>query len=239
MQHASWKACGFAAFNTLGEKRHTTMNELSERIKELAVKYLIADTRDYNGRTDTAKQAKELFQMLSVKNLEALFMFNEKDYSSSRREYQSKLDKVIANRNEQEIHWANNSRQEIFENVIREVINRMAEEAEAKGSAQDAWRMQKQIDDLKAQVEFGKSAESVTLWDRLNSRVNLPYFVVLCLVVVLLGGLVLVGMTATMTVNVEFSVGEIIGSLLVGTGVAAAGVSYATRNREERQNDNG
>ncbi|MES9994079.1 MAG: hypothetical protein ABW098_19175 [Candidatus Thiodiazotropha sp.] len=215
------------------------MHDLSERIKDLGVKYLVAETRDYNGRTDQAKQGKELALMLSVQKVESLFRYGEDDSRWERRNYQGKLDKIIENRSHDQIERANSDRQEIFENIVREVISRMADEAESRASAQDAWRLQKQIDNLKAQLEFGKPAASVTLWDRLNTRVNLPYFVILCLAVVLLGGLVLVGMTATMTVNVEFSVGEIIGSLLVGTGVAAAGVSYATKDRKEKPNDNG
>ena len=185
------------------------------------------------------KQAKALVKMFYAKDLRCLFEDEENGYSSPSIDYQEKLNRIIANRNERELDWANNSKRKIFENIVREVIERMSEEAESRKSAHETWRLKQQIEDLKAQVEFGKPAGAVTLWDRLNTRVNLPYLVILGLVVVLLGGLVLLGMTATMTVNVEFSVGEIIGSLLVGTGVAAAGISYATRNREGKTNENG
>lgn len=213
------------------------MNDLSERIKDIVVKYLIAETRSYTGVIDKEKQAKALVAMIGAGHIKSLFEFSKDTYSRE-KEYQSQLEKLLANRNQQTIESANNERQEIFQKVIRELIDRTEDEAQSKGAAKDAWKLRKQIDDLKAELEFGKPASAVTFWDRLSSRVNLPYLVILSLVVVLVGGLVFIGMTATMTVSVDFSIGEIIGGLLVGTGVAAAGISYATRDAEQARSDN-
>lgn len=213
------------------------MNELGERIKDLAVKYLIAETRNYNGIIDKEKQAKALMAMLGKSQIKNLFDFG-KETCSREQDYQNQLESLLANRNQQTIEWANQEKGEIFQKVVRELIEKTEDEAQSKGAARDAWNLRKQIEDLNAELEFGKPASAVTFWDRLNSRVNLPYLVILCLAVVLIGGLVLIGMTATMTVNVDFSVGEIIGGLLVGTGVAAAGISYATREKEQSRGDN-
>ena len=217
------------------------MSDLGEKIKDLAVKYLLAETRNYNGITDNEEQAKELLHILSAKHIAEIFSLDrgEGKYNFSRAEYKNALEKIISNRNERELELANNGKQEILRKVVQEVIERMSEEAKAQGSANDSWKLKKQMADLKAELEFGKPLDAVTFWDRLNSRVNLPYLVILCLAVVMIGGLVFIGLTATMTVNVEFNIGEIIGSLLVGTGVAAAGVSYATRNKDENQSDKG
>jgi hypothetical protein len=213
------------------------MYELSERIKDLAVKYLVAETRTYGGALDREKQVRALVYMIEADHISNIFDFVKDNYGRE-RECKDQFERLLANRNEQTISWANNEKRTIFEQVIKALLSKTEDEAQAKGAARDEWRLKKQIEDLRAQVEFGKPAHEVTLWNRLNSRVNIPYLIILFLVVVLLGGLVLIGMTATMTVNVEFSVGEIIGALLVGTGVAAAGVSYATRDKEKRQIDN-
>ncbi|MFZ3018873.1 MAG: hypothetical protein WA056_10495 [Gallionella sp.] len=215
------------------------MNDLGEKIKDLAIKYLLAEMRDYRGAINRDKQAEKLVQLIKAERIENLFYFGEKEISGPEREYQYQLDKLCSNRNQQDIERANREKQEIYEQIVHDVLDKTNDEGKTQGLANDAWRLNRQIEDLRAEIEFGKPANSVTFWDRLNSRVNLPYLVIFCLVIVLIGGLVLIGMTATMTVNVEFNVGEIIGGLLVGTGVAAAGVSYATKNNGKNANEEG
>jgi len=49
----------------------------------------------------------------------------------------------------------------------------------------------------------------------------------------MLVSLVILGLTSEITISVDFSVGEIIGALLIGSGIAAAGISYATKRDHE------
>jgi len=215
------------------------MNDLGNNVKELAVKYLLAEMRDYRGSIDRNKQAKELVRLLNVECIEKLFYSGKEKDDHLKIEYQVKLEKLFSYRNERDIDSLNTQKHEIYEQIVSEVLEKTNDEGKAQGSANNSWELNKQIADLRAIIEFGKPASAVTFWDRLNSRVNLPYLIILMLVVVLIGGLVLIGMTANMTVNVDFSVGEIIGGLLVGTGVAAAGVSYATRDKVRENNEKG
>lgn len=220
------------------------MNDLSERIKDLAVKFLIAETRDYRGATDKPKQTKALVTMLRASRIESLFDLPENSFARTetfpnKKEYQESLEKLLDNRNQSTIKMSNYELEEILQTVVKEVIDRTEDEAQSRATGRDVWELKKQIEDLKAELEFGKPARAVTFWNRLNSRANLPYLIVLFLVAILIGGLVLISTTATMTVSVEFSVGEIIGGLLVGTGVAAAGISYATKDKGKPQENKG
>jgi hypothetical protein len=47
------------------------MNDLSERIKDLAVKYLIAETRNYTGVIDKEQQAKALVAMIGASHIKS------------------------------------------------------------------------------------------------------------------------------------------------------------------------
>lgn len=124
------------------------------------------------------------------------------------------------------------SKSKLIQRILEEYFRRLTEEIEATTTARESWKLKQRIVDLQAQLEFGKPAASVTFWDRLSTRINISYLILLCLSALLIGGLTILGLSAEMTVNVEFNIGEIIGALLVGTGIAAAGVSYATRDRK-------
>lgn len=214
------------------------MDVLSERIADLAVKYLMAENRNYDGVIDRKQQAEALISMITCEDIRNIFSFSHKSYSNLNR-YELFLESLLENRNESDIDSANRMRSYLFEKIVRDFIERIEDEVHARHEAKETLRLRRQIEELRAQLEFGKPSKDVTLWNRLNSRVNLPYLVILCLAVVLVGGLVVLGFTAKMAVNVDFNVGELIGGLLVGTGAAAAGISYATRNHESGDNGEG
>ena len=92
-----------------------------------------------------------------------------------------------------------------------------------------------------ATIEVSNSKHcAIRLGQTVCSSYSLEKAVVSARSVVLIGGLTLVGLTADMNVNVEFNIGEILGALLVGIGVAAAGVSYDTRDSQlEGEQDEG
>ncbi|THF67075.1 hypothetical protein E6C76_01420 [Pseudothauera nasutitermitis] len=213
------------------------MSNLEDDIARLVSDYLIKQFRSGRGRFDHTKQAAELIRMISTKHISGIFSQDENRHSSSyqthreRLGYEEKLEILIKNHSENSIEWADRQKKSVFEKAVSDFLERIGKEFETTTSAREAWQSKERIAELEAQIEFGKPAAQVTFWDRLNTRINLPYMIILCLSVVLIGGLTIIGLNASMTVNVEFNVGEILGALLVGTGVAAAGVSYATRDR--------
>lgn len=214
------------------------MDELEEKISSLITDYLVKSNRDYRGNYNHQMLAKSLFAMLNAKSVDKIFD-EDKDNSSDLLEYRIKLDTILQNKRTLSISWHDYTKQKILVSVLTSYVSRIAREIEASTTARESWILKQKIIDLEAQLEFGKPAASVTFWDKLNTRINIPYLILLCLSVVLIGGLTLVGLSADMTVNVEFNIGEILGALLIGTGVAAAGVSYATKDRrtDNEQND--
>lgn len=214
------------------------MDYLHENITTLATDFLIKKTRGYGGKIDYEKQAVALINMIQAEKISEIFSFHDSNLSSSATEYSAKLNCLLSNIDERSISWATWHKKQVFTSVITNLLRRMASEVEASTSAAESWATKQKIFDLEAQVEFGKPANAITFWDKLNTRINLPYLILLCLSAVLIAGLTLIGLSAEMTVNVEFNVGEILGGLLVGTGVAAAGISYAARDqtsKNERQ----
>lgn len=211
------------------------MDELEEKISSLITDYLVKSNRDYRGNYNHQMLAKSLFDMLNAKSVDKIFDENNSSYST---EYRTKLDTILQNRRTLSISWHDYTKQKILVSVLTSYVSRIAREIEASTTARESWKLKQKIIDLEAQLEFGKPAASVTFWDKLNTRINIPYLILLCLSVVLIGGLTLVGLSADMTVNVEFNIGEILGALLIGTGVAAAGVSYATKDRRKDSDQN-
>jgi len=207
------------------------MDELEEKISSLIADFLVKSNRDYKGNYDHHMLAKSLLSLLSAERMDKIFEFEDDRYSTNLWEYRNKLDAILKNRSLSSVSWHNHTKQKILESTLTSYFRRITYEIEALATARESRVLKQKIIDLEAHLEFGKSAESVTFWDKLNTRINLPYLILLCLSVVLIGGLTLVGLSADMTVNVEFNIGEIIGALLIGTGVAAAGVSYATKDR--------
>ena len=167
--------------------------------------------------------------MLNSESVETVFESKDWRYSADVREYRHKLAVLLENR--APLPWNSETKKAIFEEALSDYFRRLREDMEVTATASESWKLKQQVIELQAQLEFGKSAKAVTFWDKLNSRINIPYLILLCLAVVLIGGLTLIGLTADMSVSVEFNIGEIIGALLVGTGVAAAGISYATKDR--------
>lgn len=207
------------------------MDDLQTQIAELLTDYLLKVTRGNNGDFDHVKQANVLMHMVQAPQLASVFQFDYASHINQLDAYNEKLQALLQNRDEQTRHRANQSKRAVFENALANALVRMREEHQITFAARDTWRLKQQIADLQAMLEFQKPLKQVTFWDRLIHRLNFPYLMVLVLAIVLIAGLAILGMNTTMTVNVEFSVGDILAALLVGTGVAAAGISYATRDR--------
>lgn len=60
-------------------------------------------------------------------------------------------------------------------------------------------------------------------------HINWYYLVILLIVIAATAAVIYFGRAPQPQVNVEYNVGEIIGGLLAGAGVAAAGVAYAAK----------
>lgn len=204
--------------------------DLKERVADLVVKYLFHECRTYNGLLDQKKQAEFIVQVANIFDIARLFKQVELASRWKENHYEKTLQQLFENRDPDEWKELDANRTALLTTILTETLKRTNEEAEERKNAYEEQKLRKRIIDLEAQIEFGKPLEKVGFWDRLTSRVNLPYFIVLLLAITLIAGLSVIGMTATMTVNVDFSIGEIIGGLLVGTGIAAAGISYAANN---------
>ncbi len=203
---------------------------LEEKLHDLFVRYLFHACRSHNGVIDKNKQVEFLLSLITLDNLGEAIPSGE--YSYSVDSFRNELDGILKNRRPDELTRLNAYKHSLLRKILSDLLVRTEEDAGDRKSAYEAQRLRKQIIDLEAQIEFGKPLKDVTLIDRLTARVNVPYLVVLSLAIALIGGLAVLGLTTTMTVNVDFSVGDIIGGLLIGTGVAAAGISYATRDRK-------
>jgi len=214
--------------------------ELEERLKNLVVQYIFHELRSYKGSIEKEKLSAFLTHVLTIEKLEEAFDYDllSEIGCHSHWDYKPKLDSLVASRKPEEIERLNLSRTKLYKEIIQEVMEKLDDEVEVRLCAHETRRLRSRIADLEAQLEFGKPLEAVGFFDKLSSRVNLPYLIMLLLSITLIAGLSVLGLTTTMTVNVEFSVGEIIGALLVGTGVAAAGISYAANNTKDGQPDN-
>ncbi|MDP2127396.1 MAG: hypothetical protein Q8K97_08450 [Pseudohongiella sp.] len=212
------------------------MGELEAKVSSLIADYLVKSNRDHKGSYDHYMLATSLLSMLSADSMSKVFEIKDSNYSID--EYNRKLNAILQNIRDHSISWSDYTKQKIFGNALETYFSRITSEIEASATARESWRLKQKIIDLEAQLEYGKPANSVNFLDKLGSRVNIPYLILLCLSAVLIGGLTLVGLSADMTVNVEFNIGEILGALLIGTGVAAAGVSYATKARRTDTDQN-
>lgn len=210
---------------------------LEDRLVGLIAKYLFHECRSYNGLIERGKQVEFILKVMQIQDLSELFEDSDVKYSWKKNEYDSTLKSLVSNRSPEDLSRVNSSRYSILRSVLTDTLKRNEEEAEERKAAYETQKLRRRIIDLEAQIEFGKPSEKVGFLDRVTSRVNIPYLIVLLLSVTLIAGLSLIGLTTTMTVNVDFSIGEIIGGLLVGAGVAAAGISYAANNEPRNSND--
>lgn len=213
------------------------MMNLEDRLVELITKYLFHECRSYNGLIERGKQVEFILKVMQIQDLSELFEDSDGNYSWKKNEYDSTLKSLVSNRSPEDLSRINSSRYSILRSVLTDTLKRNEEEAEERKAAYETQKLKRRIIDLEAQIEFGKPSEKVGFLDRVTSRVNIPYIIVLLLSVTLIAGLSLIGLTTTMTVNVDFNIGEIIGGLLVGVGVAAAGISYAANNEPRNSND--
>lgn len=211
------------------------MDKLEEKISSLIVDYMVKSNSGRREKNDFHKLATFILSMLKAERIDMLFDIKGDKYSDY-WDYHWKLDAILQNIDDRYISWNDYTKKNIFQSALTSYFSRITSEIEATATARESWKLKQRIIDLEAQVEFGKPAESVTFWDKLNTRINIPYLILLCLSAVLIGGLTLIGLSADMTVNVEFNIGEILGALLIGTGVAAAGISYATKDGRQDKN---
>ncbi|WP_217511768.1 hypothetical protein [Vibrio metschnikovii] len=213
---------------------------LEEQVAELLSKYLIHDCRELiRGKFDVQTQADFVTKLTKIKHFSEAFEGTSYSYGVT-EEYESKLIKILENRSELEIKQLHRNKYEVIKLILTELLIKTSEEASERKNMYEQQVLKNKILELEAQIEFGKGISEVTLFDRVTSRVNLPYFIILILMIVIIFGLSMVSLTTTMTVNVDFSIGEIIGGLLIGSGVAAAGISYATKVKtgdDELRND--
>lgn len=211
--------------------------DLEDKLSNLTTKYLFHECRSYNGLIERNKQVEFILRIMQIQDLSEVFLGVELKHSWKGNEYDSALKTLVSNRSPEDFNRLNSNRSQMLRTILSDTFKRSEEEAEERKAAYETQKLRKRIIDLESQIEFGKPIEEVGFIDRISTRVNIPYLLVLLLVITLIAGLSLIGLTTTMTVNVEFSIGEIIGALLVGTGVAAAGVSYAANNKPKFSND--
>ncbi len=210
---------------------------LEDRLADLITKYLFHECRSYNGMIERGRQVEFILKIIQIQDLSELFADSERSHSWQKNEYDLTLKSLVANRRPEDLCRISSSRYSILRSVLTDTLKRNEEEAEERKAAYETKKLRRRIIELETQIEFGKPLEKVGFLDRITSRVNIPYLIVLLLSITLIAGLSLIGLTTTMTVNVDFSVGEIIGGLLVGAGVAAAGISYAANNEPRNSND--
>ncbi len=205
---------------------------LEEQIAELLSKYLIQECRELiRGKLDIQRQTDFVARLSNIKHFSETFEDTSYSYESTAREYKVKLTTILENRSDSEVERLHRKKDEVIKIVLTELLIKTSEEASERKNMYEQQVLKNKILELEAQIEFGKGLGDVTFFDKVTSRVNLPYFIILILMIVTIFGLSVVSLTTTMTVNVDFSIGEIIGGLLVGSGVAAAGISYATKDK--------
>ncbi|HHF2984077.1 TPA: hypothetical protein ACPJ0P_000003 [Vibrio alginolyticus] len=206
---------------------------LEEQVADLLSKYLIHECRELiRGKFDVQRQTDFVARLTNIRHFSKTF--EDICYSDRvAKEYEKKLTTILENRSDSEVERLHRNKDEVIKIVLTELLIKTSEEASERKNMYEQQVLKNKILELEAQIEFGKGTSEVTLFDKVTSRVNLPYFIILILMVVIIFGLSIVSLTTTMTVNVDFSIGEIIGGLLVGSGVAAAGISYATKDKAE------
>ncbi|EPU8086835.1 hypothetical protein ACV0LO_003354, partial [Vibrio cholerae] len=204
---------------------------LEEQVAELMSKYLIHECRELiRGKFDVTRQTDFVSRLANVRHFSDAFGYIRYSYEGT-EEYEKKLALILENRSDSEIERLHRNKDEVLKIVLTELLLKTSEEASERKNMYEQQVLKNKILELETQIEFGKGTREVTIFDKVTSRVNLPYFIILILMIVIIFGLSLVSLTTTMTVNVDFSIGEIIGGLLVGSGVAAAGISYATKDK--------
>lgn len=211
--------------------------DLHEQVSRLISDFLIRDTRNRSGETDCGLQAQTAACMLNLDSMTSVF--DEEVYRGvaplyKLERYRADLRKTLARYDEHDKDSLNLFKRDVLSEAFYRVLESNKEEAEAKARARREIEYRNRIFELEEKIEYGKLHGKVTFWDRLNSAINFPYLIALALIIAMLASLVILGLTSEISISVDFSVGEIIGALLVGSGVAAAGISYATkRDREE------
>lgn len=211
--------------------------DLQDQVSGLISSFLIRDARNRSGETDCKVQAKTIACMLNLKSITSVF--DEEAYKGVAplyrlERYRADLQKILARYDEHDKDSLDLFKGDVLSEAFCRVLESNTEEAEVKARTRREIEYRSRIFELEEKIEYGKLHGKVTFWDRLNSAINFPYLIVLALIIAMLASLVILGLTSDISISIDFSVGEIIGALLVGSGVAAAGISYATkRDREE------
>lgn len=207
-------------------------NGLGDQVSNLIAEFLVRDTRRAPDKNNLENQARAMASMMDLDSLTKVFDKNVYQNSHTLyglEKYHSKLLATLNRFDESDVRSLDVFKHQIIEKAFLEVLKSNQDEAEIKSLTRKEIEYRSKIFELEEKIKYQKTNGKVSFWDRLNSAVNFPYLVVLLLIISMLGSLIILGLTSEISISVDFSVGEIIGALLVGSGVAAAGISYATK----------
>ncbi|MDC8804176.1 hypothetical protein PRZ61_12060 [Halomonas pacifica] len=207
-------------------------NNLESQVSILISEFLVRDTRRAYRKSNLDIQAQAMASMVDLESLTNVFDKNAHEKSTDLYgldEYRSRLRAIFNRFHERDVESLDLFKHRILAKAFSEVLRSNQDEAEIKSLTRKEIEYRNRIFELEEKIKYQKLNGKVSFLDRLNSAVNFPYLVVLLLIIAMLVSLVILGLTTEISISVDFSVGEIIGALLVGTGVAAAGISYATK----------
>ncbi|OXX55454.1 hypothetical protein, partial [Vibrio sp. V10_P2A27P122] len=151
---------------------------LEEQVAELMSKYLIHECRELiRGKFDVTRQTNFVSRLANVRHFSEAFEYIRYSYGAT-EDYEEKLALILENRSDSEIERLHRNKDEVLKIVLTELLIKTSEEASERKNMYEQQVLKNKILELETQIEFGKGSREVTIFDKVTSRVNLPYFII-------------------------------------------------------------
>lgn len=200
---------------------------------ELVIDYTFKELHlHYENDFDINKQARFITDLCTNNNPTSVF-------KDANLYYKTRLNKILDSYSTHDIQRLESGvyRSSLIETAIFKLIEKTKETYRLQIHSKELQALKNKVNELEFELLYGKPVQEINLIDKITAPINIPYLMITILSVSILVILILAGLFTEISLNIEVNIGEIIGGILAGTGVAVAGISYANKKPENKPAD--
>jgi hypothetical protein len=211
-------------------------DELRIKIENLIVELINQETKSIRSGRELDKVSSALYKVSQIDNVDQIFTNDNYDSvfnSSVLDRYQYKYIEIIEHEPETDRFSSKYQMELLKKNIINKVFQKLTHESEITHKAYEVSKLEDTIIELEEKLRYSVLEGEVNFMQKVKKYITLPSVLTILVLLVSLIAIYLLGKSAELSIAINFNIGEVIGAVLAGSGIAVAGFSYAMKKPQE------
>lgn len=215
-------------------------DKLRTKIEDLIVELINCETRTIREGRDFSKASIALCKLCEVDDLTKLFDDESYDGALSSAmvdKYRYKFVDILKHEPDIDNFSTKYHLEVLKQNVVKKIFEKFTHESELELKAYEVTRLEDKVIELEEKLRYSILEGKIGFMDKVKKYITLPSIIILLVLIISLLSIYLLGKNAELSVAINFNIGEVIGAILAGSGIAVAGFSYAMKKpNEDKEN---